>query len=372
MAESAILKPIFIATDPLTILNDSIDLLESTLGKTLEPAQVERLLANAMAYREALTRMAVQLAGEQNLVAFATGTNLEALAALFAVTRLVNVAASATVRFTLSAISGTDTAIPLGTRVKTKDGFFIFAVAVASKIAAGQLFADVACTCSVGGTAANDYTAGNINQLLDPIAGVATAVNTTTSAGGVDTETDDALRARVQVAPYRLGTAGSYGAYRFWALSVGAWVIDAKVTSPTPGNVQVAILTNTGTPTGEQLAAVEAALTADTVRPITDTVDVVAANRITFTVAATLTIYTGGDSASILAAAELAVQALVATRRAKLGLDITPGQVAAAILSVAGIYDLALTQPAAPVVATDADWLDCTAITLSVSGSADG
>lgn len=372
MAETTTLRPIFISTDPVTVESESIALFESTLGKTLEPAQVERLLVNAMAYREALLRMAVQLAGEQNLVAFATGTNLEALADLVGVVRLANVKARCTVRFTLSAALGVDRSIPAGTRVQTRDGRFIFAVLVDAKITAGNTFADVECECTTAGAAANGYTAGEVNSLLDPIANVITALSTTTTAGGVDTEGDEALRARARLAPYRFGTAGSYGAYKFHALSVGAWMVDARVTSPAPGEIQVAVLTNQGAPTTAQLDAVEASLTADLVRPITDTVTVVAANRITFTVAASLTTYTGQDAASIEAAAELAVENLVATRRQQLGLDITPAQVLAAILSVPGIYDATLTQPAAPVVAGDGDWLDCTSITVTVTGSANG
>lgn len=372
MANPTVLKPVFIATDPATVEAESIALFEATLGKTLEPAQVERLLVNAMAYREALLRMGVQLAGEQNLVAFATGTNLDALAELVGVTRLQDVAATCTVRFTLTAAGGSDLTIPAGTRVKTRDGRFIFAVAVESKITAGNTFADVSCTCQTAGEGANGYTAGEVDTLLDPIAGVITVANTTTTAGGVDTETDDALRTRARLAPYQFGTAGSYGAYKFHALSVGAWMVDARVTSPAPGTVQVAVLTNQGAPTAGQLAAVTAALSADLVRPVTDTVTVVAANRVTFTVAASLTTYTGQDSASIEAAAELAVEALVATRRRQLGLDITPAQVLAAILGVPGIYDATLTLPAAPIVAGDGDWLDCTSIAVTVTGSANG
>lgn len=372
MAETSILRPVFLATDPVTVTAECIALFEATLGKTLEPAQVERLLVNAMAYRESLTRMAVQLAGENNCVAFATGTNLEALADLVGVQRLADIAASCEIRFSLATAGGSDLAIPAGTRVKTRDGAFIFAVAVDAKIAAGNTFADVSCTCQTTGDGANGYTAGEVNSLLDPIAGVVTAINTTTTSGGVTLEADDAMRERARLAPYRFGTAGSYGAYRFHALSVGAWVLDAKVTSPIPGQVQVAILTNQGAPTVAQLAAVTAALSADTVRPITDTVNVIAATQITYTVAASLTIYTGQDSASITAAAELAVEALAATRRRQLGLDITPAQILAAILSVPGIYNATLSAPAAPVVAGDGDWLDCTSIAVTVTGSANG
>jgi phage-related baseplate assembly protein len=365
-------RPVFLATDPLTVTTDCIALFESTLGKTLEPAQVERLLVNAMAYRESLLRMDVQRTGEQCLVAFATGTNLERLADLVGVTRLVNVKATVTVRFTLSTVQGTDVAIAAGTRVKTYDEAWLFEVTTTSKIAAGNLYADIECEAQVAGSAQNRYTAGQIATLVDPIVGVASVANTTTSTGGVDTETDDALRERCRLAPYRFGTAGSYGAYRFWALSAGAWVVDAKVTSPTPGNIQVAVLTNQGEPTADQLQAVEDILTDETVRPITDTVTVIAANQIDYDIDVELTLYTGQDSTSVSAAVTTALEALAQTRRVRLGLDITPAQILAAVLTVPGIYDATLNDPTGPVVADDGDWLNLDDLTVTVTGTANG
>uniref|UniRef100_A0A1A9WW60 Collar domain-containing protein n=1 Tax=Glossina brevipalpis TaxID=37001 RepID=A0A1A9WW60_9MUSC len=55
---------------------------EKVSGKTLYPAQDERLLINLIAYREALVRLAIQDTAEQNLVAFARAPMLDYLGEL--------------------------------------------------------------------------------------------------------------------------------------------------------------------------------------------------------------------------------------------------------------------------------------------------
>ena len=57
--------------NPNLILSDMIAAFQSAAGRTLQPAQVERLLINLYAYRESLVRNAIQYAGQQNLLAFA-------------------------------------------------------------------------------------------------------------------------------------------------------------------------------------------------------------------------------------------------------------------------------------------------------------
>ena len=57
-------------------------------GRTLYPAQVERLVIDLVAYRESLTREAIQDAGKQNLVSFARAPFLDYLGELLGVRRL--------------------------------------------------------------------------------------------------------------------------------------------------------------------------------------------------------------------------------------------------------------------------------------------
>src|ERR1700684_854587 len=74
--------------DPNFILADMVTAFQAAAGRTLQPAQVERLLINLYAYRESLVRNAIQYAGEQNLLAYAAFPMLDYLGQLLGVTRL--------------------------------------------------------------------------------------------------------------------------------------------------------------------------------------------------------------------------------------------------------------------------------------------
>ncbi|XLM22137.1 baseplate protein, partial [Chromobacterium piscinae] len=81
-------EPDFIPRDPAAITAEIIAQYEQISGKTLYPAQVERLLIDVIAYRETLVRIGIQEAAKQNLVAYARAPMLDYLGQLVGVTRL--------------------------------------------------------------------------------------------------------------------------------------------------------------------------------------------------------------------------------------------------------------------------------------------
>ncbi|MGA2408838.1 MAG: baseplate J/gp47 family protein, partial [Candidatus Binataceae bacterium] len=229
--------------NPNLILADMIAAFEAAAGRTLYPAQVERLLINLYAYRESLVRNAIQYAGQQNLLAFAAFPMLDYLGQLLGVTRLPAQMATTDLQFTLSETLSVSYTIPAQTSVGTSDGQFIFATIDDLTIPAGAVTGSVAALATVAGAGANGYLAGQITVLLNPNALIASAVNTTVSGGGSAPETDDHLRSRIQAAPNLFSVAGPEGAYRYFALSADASIADAQVLSPAPGQVNVCILT---------------------------------------------------------------------------------------------------------------------------------
>lgn len=81
-------KPNFIERDASKITAELVALYEQLSGKTLYPAQADRLFIDVIAYREMLIRTAIQEAGKQNLLAFANGVMLDYLGDFFGVVRL--------------------------------------------------------------------------------------------------------------------------------------------------------------------------------------------------------------------------------------------------------------------------------------------
>src|SRR5690606_38241096 len=110
-------------------------------------------------------------------------------------------------------------------------------------------------------------------------------------------EEDEDLRRRVLLAPDAYSVAGPRFAYVYHALSAHGDVLDASATSPAPGEVVVSVLSRIGdgAASAELLAAVEAVVNADDVRPLTDEVIVQSAGIVAFEVEAQLTLYSGPD-----------------------------------------------------------------------------
>lgn len=179
-----------------------------------------------------------------------------------------------------------------------------------------------------------------------------------------DGESDEALRSRVRGALGAASTAGPSSAYRHHARAVPG-VADAAVSSPTPGTVRVVVLgsADSGVPAAPVLAAVRSALSADEVRPLTDTVQVAAAAIVSYDLTASLKVAPGPDAPTVLAAAEASVRAY-AEERGGLGRGVTTSGLTAA-LHVGGVEKVTLSAPAADVAATGAQAARLDTLTLT-------
>ena len=177
-------------------------------------------------------------------------------------------------------------------------------------------------------------------------------------------ESDEALRSRVRGALGAASTAGPTSAYLHHARAVPG-VADAGVSSPTPGTVRVVVLgaAASGIPGAPVLAAVEAALSADEVRPLTDTVEVRAAAIVSYDLTASLKLAPGPDAPTVLAAAEASVRTY-AGERGGLGRGVPRSGIVAA-LHVGGVEKVNLTAPAADVAATKAQAARLDTLTLT-------
>lgn len=184
-------------------------------------------------------------------------------------------------------------------------------------------------------------------------------------------ETDAALRYRIQLALEGLSTAGPIGAYEYHALSVDG-VKSVGIQGPPdtdPGDVLVTILSAEGDGTAGTplINAVDAALNAEDVRPLTDQVTVQSATIIPYEIIATLYIPPGPDPTAVQAAALASVQAFSESRH-RVGADVRLSALYAA-LHVGGVERVTLSAPGivADLVTTAVQAPFCTDITLSTA-----
>lgn len=254
----------------------------------LESDPVVKLLEVA-AYRETVLRQRVNDAARRRMLAYATGADLEALAADQGVYRL-----------TLDP-GDPDAVPPVDPTDESDDDLRRRAqLAPESLNTAG---------CE-GGYVFNALTAGET-----PVS--------------ITVESPDATTVTVT--------------YTFDAGGLSARIKDATATRPEAGSILVTVLGRTGDGTvgAEDLATVEANLSSTSVRPLCDDVTVQSATILPYSVTALLTVYDGLDRDTIEAAAAESMQA-VAARRHALGEDVTRSVVDAA-LHVAGVKKVTLT-----------------------------
>lgn len=184
-------------------------------------------------------------------------------------------------------------------------------------------------------------------------------------------ETDTSLRYRTQLAVEGMSTAGPEGSYRFHALSAHGDVADASVTSPTPGQVVVTILSNDddGTAPPSLLDAVYTALNTKTVRPLTDEVIVQGATILPYQISAELVLFPGPAPGPVVEAAQASAERYIKAMH-RLGYDITMSGLYAS-LHQPGVQRVNLHSPSAPVICQSHEAPFCTAITITHAGVPD-
>ena len=135
-------------------------------------------------------------------------------------------------------------------------------------------------------------------------------------------ESDERLLRRFRLSLEALSVAGPTGAYEFHALSADPRVESVTITAPDPGSGKVRLVVvggdnADGLPDAALVQAVRDALDDALKRPLTDSVEVLAARNILYQVAVTIHVEDGPDSSLVRAEAERRVLAyLLAQHRA--------------------------------------------------------
>ena len=317
----------FLETDAETIRSQIITGFEKASGDTLAAGDPRRLFLLSIADVIIQQRTAINLAAQQNLLSYAQGGYLDALGQLLAVERMAESKAVTTIEFTLSQALGSVYTIPAGTQVT--NGVVTFETDEDLLIPIGQTKGEVSASCTVAGPVGNDYLAGQISTIVTPMTFVSGAQNTTITTGGADAESDSDFADRIRLAPNSFSVAGPEKAYVYHAKSVSPAIIDVKVDSPTPGEVDVYVLLTDGTlPTEDTLEQIEEHLSDENIRPLTDYVVVKAPTASNYEIELHYWINQEDSSkaAQIQSDVEAAVEQYRLWQQTKIGRDITPGK----------------------------------------------
>ena len=306
--------------------------------------------------------------------ATSTGADLDSWIADFGVTRLPAVAATGTVVFSRYTALNAAT-VPVGTLVRTQDGSQTFAVtaspmvAAYSPVQAGYVLAPGIATVSVPVAAevagqAGNVLAGTVGLIVTPTSGIDTVTNPSAFSGGIDIESDAAVRSRFQgFLSSRAQATAQAVAYAVAGVQQGLTYVIEENVDPSgavrPGNFVVTVDDGSGAPSSVLLSAVSQAVSA--VRPVGTTFSVQGPSVLSAAVAMTLTLPPGIDHTASVATVTAAVQAyvnrqpvgaaLALTRLAQLAYDAVPQITNVTDVTINGVATDLIVPPAGVVKA---------------------
>lgn len=234
---------IFIETDTNAILTRLISVYEEMTGRTLLPADPDRLFIAWIANAISQERVNLNYVGNQNIPSRAAGENLDAIGQwIYGVVRKPAQPSKCTVRFYISEAQETSILIPRGTRVTDTSKTIYWATTEDVFVAIGSTYADVPVECLTLGVAGNGYAEGQINNLvdIDNVLFYTRCENITMSAGGADEQSDEEYFESLRNSIDARNTAGSQGAYVYWARSVSNAIADVRAIRPTENHEETA------------------------------------------------------------------------------------------------------------------------------------
>lgn len=335
------------------MISDYQDKYREITGKEVSLAQADpyRLIMYACAVQVYQSMQYADYAGKMGLLKYSRESFLENLAALKGVDRMEATAAIATLRFSIKYPIEATVAIPAGTRVTNGNNIY-FATDEYAEIPAGEVSVTVPATCTTTGSNGNGFAAGEFNVLVNTLPYISEVMNTDTTSGGADVESDDSLKERIYKAPSAYSTSGSQGAYEYHTKSVNHTISDVKAKRISPGTVGVYFVCDGGILPSESLInEVTERLSDRTVRPLTDNVVVQAPEIREYDVEFTYFISTGDKAivSTIQAGIETAVSVYNAWQTEKIGRDINPSQLIQKVIA-AGAKRIEVTSPSFTVL----------------------
>ncbi|MCM5528974.1 baseplate J/gp47 family protein [Parasegetibacter sp. NRK P23] len=346
--------------------------LEVNLGRPLAPGDVEMLIANSFVYEMQLQAIAGNEAFRQSMVKYSVGASLENLGELVGVKRLPSAGAETTIQFTLTD-GHLPIQIPQGTRVQSEDGVVVFTTNNAVDVPIGINTVVVTALCQTAGVIGNGYEPGKVSIILDPVAFVSTAQNTTVTSGGNNSESDDQLRERIKLAPSSFSVAGPRGAYEFFAKSAHPSIVDVAVITTQPGEVTIYPLCDGGVlPSTEILASILSICDDEKVRPQNDTVLVDEPIVVEYEIEVQLTTYTGAINSEVESIVNQNLETFRQERNNRLGMDVVRNQINGLCMIKDKVYNATIVSPASDIVADEKTYPKCTGISVTITGSNDG
>ena len=270
----------YIAYDPQEIWDAMITNYVEAGGDILYPGDEKEMLLRSVQSDIVQVLAGVDNALRMSTLRYAVGEYLDLIGESRGCERIEAQAATAKITVTKDdtyvAIS-----LPAGTAM-TVDGTMFYTLDSVLYIGGRNEAKTVTVTADRTGVVGNALTSGMTLQLASANAHVASIVAATDATGGRDAEDDDVYRERIREYGLSATTTGTAGRYEAVAEAVSSQIVDAKAVNTSAGNVAVYLILSSQTGAVALLADVLAAVSAEDVKPLTDTVTVAQATDLTY------------------------------------------------------------------------------------------
>lgn len=187
----------------------------------------------------------------------------------------------------------------------------------------------------------------------------------------LESETDEQLHRRVELAPESYACTGGRQAYIFHALSTDASIIDCEAVRGGSGKIYLYILTANGAPSDELIQAVMDNTSGEKKRPLSDTVTVTGGEMLDSKLLIEITPLASANPQSVLTAATAKANSYAQRLKTKLGQDIVPSQIINE-LSAADVWQVKVVYPAQTIIVEPWQLANFTDITVMLGDAQDG
>lgn len=253
-------------------------------GDLLYPGDEKEMLLRGVQSAIVQVFAGVDAALRQGTLRYAAGEYLDLYGEKRGCTRIAAAAARSRVKMTFKA-DGLARTIASGTAM-TGDGEAIYLLeeTVVKTGYAQEIEADI--VCKETGAAGNGLIAGTQMQFVAANLAVVSMVTVRDASGGQEAESDDVYRERIRAYGLASTTTGPAGQYESAAKAVTSEIVDAKALNLGAGEVGVYLILAHESGAQAIVSDVEAALSAQSARPLTDHVRVEQAKEKTYVLSA--------------------------------------------------------------------------------------
>ena len=317
-------------------------------------------MIEADSYEEQLLRARINNAVKSGLLAYAKGNDLDHLGATrYGVLRLEGAKPYANFTFTLSAALSYDVTLKKGLQLSD------------TKEAIGVLLDDVVITAGAttgaGVVELQEFVESSTlktETIVTPLPFVATATQNENFHDGANVEDDERYRERIWLSRERKSTAGSKLMYEYFTKSADVRIVDISIIDDTAGVVKVYLLSNDGAADQVMIDRVNAVLSKENVRPLTDSVQVSSATIIDATISADIVLY---DMTYEQNVREL-IQSRIDANTLIFGKELTLPKIYG-LLESEMVKDITLTAPTATIACQANEVIRVSTLTLNFSGA---